>query len=499
MTNAPFLPRFRGSHGLLLFLGTLLVAFLLPPKSAQAQNCVASVTNSKGDSITITGLLTTSDPNENGEGEPVVFTSSGGELSATISNYFQAQTFTFKATQANETISGTNVGFDFDEGCTVTAVVTAKSLKFGILTQGDRDAMSNYAKALLIPASGYAIIAALCTETIIGGPICGLPFGSAAAITAGEAALIDLVATDPSDPNFMVIAQPVLLTVPPVVPGGVVTQAEANAFNALFLNEENVIAYAQALITSYNRAQGAFDAGNAFWENQQLQAAAQYQGALLGFLGAEGALRTNLANLLSADPNFAAFALTINQAFQGESVIAFSGLPPSILQALLTLGFDNNTINLITGQLFVQDINLVAGNIVSQGVSPNLLGALDTLLNTLGITVQISIKPGSGPPAVINPNSHGLTPVAILSSSTFNAVTQVNPASLTFGNTGNENSLAFCNTAGEDVNGDGLLDLVCHFDTQLAGFQAGSTAGFLRGLTITNVPIRGQEAITIVP
>jgi hypothetical protein len=112
--------------------------------------------------------------------------------------------------------------------------------------------------------------------------------------------------------------------------------------------------------------------------------------------------------------------------------------------------------------------------------------------------VDISIKPGSSP-SPINPKSHGTTPVAILSTSTFNAVTSVDPTTLTFGRTGTEQSLAFCNTGGEDVNGDGLLDLVCHFQTQLTGFQSGDTLGILMGKTFLGTPILGQDTIRIVP
>ena len=99
----------------------------------------------------------------------------------------------------------------------------------------------------------------------------------------------------------------------------------------------------------------------------------------------------------------------------------------------------------------------------------------------------------------INAGSHGKIPVAILSTATFNAVTDVDASSLTFGRTGNEQSLAFCDTGGEDVNGDGLPDLVCHFETQSTGFQAGDTLGILMGKTVQGATIVGQEAIVIVP
>jgi hypothetical protein len=107
--------------------------------------------------------------------------------------------------------------------------------------------------------------------------------------------------------------------------------------------------------------------------------------------------------------------------------------------------------------------------------------------------VTIDIKPGDDPPS-INVRSMGKIPVAILSSPTFNAPASVKPSSLTFGASGYEASLAFCSGA-EDVNGDGRLDLVCHFTTQLTGFQAGDKEGKLRGTTVSQVPIQGSDVI----
>jgi 6-phosphogluconolactonase (cycloisomerase 2 family) len=114
------------------------------------------------------------------------------------------------------------------------------------------------------------------------------------------------------------------------------------------------------------------------------------------------------------------------------------------------------------------------------------------------VSVNIEIKPGSSA-ATINPKSHGEIPVAILSSANFDAFRQVDTRSLTFGHSGNEQSLAFCNAAAEDVNGDGLPDLVCHFNTQQAGFVAGDTQGVLKGLTLDGRAILGTAPIQIVP
>lgn len=114
------------------------------------------------------------------------------------------------------------------------------------------------------------------------------------------------------------------------------------------------------------------------------------------------------------------------------------------------------------------------------------------------LNVAIDIKPGEDPPS-INPKSHGKVPVAILSSPTFDATTQVDRTSLTFGHTGDEQSLAFCNPGGEDVNGDGLPDLICHCETPKTGFQPGDTIGVLKGKTVTGIPIMGTDSIRIVP
>lgn len=49
----------------------------------------------------------------------------------------------------------------------------------------------------------------------------------------------------------------------------------------------------------------------------------------------------------------------------------------------------------------------------------------------------------------------------------------------------------------EDVNNDGLDDLVCHFDTRATGFQVGDTEGILKGLTVTGMPIEGSDSVRI--
>lgn len=109
--------------------------------------------------------------------------------------------------------------------------------------------------------------------------------------------------------------------------------------------------------------------------------------------------------------------------------------------------------------------------------------------------VAIDIKPG-GSQNRINPNSRGTVPVAILSSPTFDAPTEVDPGSLTFGRTGEEPSLAECDAHPRDVNGDGLPDLTCHFHTLTAAFQPGDTHGVLKGKIVLGRPFTGRDSVT---
>jgi 6-phosphogluconolactonase len=111
--------------------------------------------------------------------------------------------------------------------------------------------------------------------------------------------------------------------------------------------------------------------------------------------------------------------------------------------------------------------------------------------------VSIEVKPGDAVPA-INSQSKGKTPVAILASSTFDPLTQVDTSTLKFGHSGTENSLAFCNANGEDVNGDGLPDLVCHFNTPACGFLVGDSQATLTGKTLTGTAIAGTAAVNVV-
>jgi hypothetical protein len=58
-----------------------------------------------------------------------------------------------------------------------------------------------------------------------------------------------------------------------------------------------------------------------------------------------------------------------------------------------------------------------------------------------------------------------------------------------------------CSKNGEDVNGDGRLDLMCSFKNDPRLFAVGDTKGMLRGRTLDSpaILIQGVDAVTPVP
>lgn len=114
------------------------------------------------------------------------------------------------------------------------------------------------------------------------------------------------------------------------------------------------------------------------------------------------------------------------------------------------------------------------------------------------LTVGIDIKPGSYPNS-INLSSAGTVPVAILSSATFNA-TEVDPATVTLEGAAvklkGKSDNYMCGA--EDVNKDGLMDLICHVITNQLELQIGDSEGVLDGKTFSGQAIRGKDSINIV-
>lgn len=123
----------------------------------------------------------------------------------------------------------------------------------------------------------------------------------------------------------------------------------------------------------------------------------------------------------------------------------------------------------------------------------------DETNNTLAAAIdfcrpRIDIKPGSD----INPvnlKSRGVIPVAILGSETFD-VTAIDETTITFGPAGA--TIAHRHAHLEDVNQDGLMDMLVHFRTQETGIAPGDSEACLSAALYEGRVITACDNIRIV-
>jgi hypothetical protein len=112
--------------------------------------------------------------------------------------------------------------------------------------------------------------------------------------------------------------------------------------------------------------------------------------------------------------------------------------------------------------------------------------------------MNIDVKPGSPDPSPLNAKAKGVVPVALLGAKDFD-VKEVDVASLKFGKTGDEATVKHCQKNFHDFNGDGYLDLVCHFDNGAAGFSELDTMGTVKGMKAGKKAFRGHGRIKVTP
>ncbi len=112
------------------------------------------------------------------------------------------------------------------------------------------------------------------------------------------------------------------------------------------------------------------------------------------------------------------------------------------------------------------------------------------------VRLEIDIKPGSHPNS-IHPSRRGNLPVAILGSDAFD-VASIAVATLTFGPGG----ASFAHRNGphlEDVDGDGLTDLLAHYRVEEAGIATGDAEACVSGQLLDGTPFEGCDGVRAVP
>jgi hypothetical protein len=119
--------------------------------------------------------------------------------------------------------------------------------------------------------------------------------------------------------------------------------------------------------------------------------------------------------------------------------------------------------------------------------------------NDFILVVDIDIKPGSFPNS-INLTSTGLIPVAILTTDDFDATT-VDHTTVFFAGASEahiKSKSGEVKRHEEDIDGDGDIDLIFHFDIQETSLLCIDTVAYVTGQTYGGLPIAGSDSVNLV-
>ena len=318
-----------------------------------------------GDVVSGSVTVGTHDPGDDGEGETPTISTSDGKFTSSIPSYNLPTPFSFTVSTDNVHIDVCVTDSDGDEFLSSFSLsVNGKSaLTADQKTELNKAAADESAlsanDAMYAAAFGLGGVAAVAIFKVAtvgeAAGVAALLAGYTSAAHARKAADLTKLALDPPDPNYMVIAQPVVPSLPgqPYAAGGAFTQQEATALNNWLINSEQQIGEMDAAITALNRYAGAQAAGDATWQANQLQAAQNYLGQAAALLNAEPPLDSALETALSAGG--ATHTITETEAANFVTSVGTNGLPSNLLQVLTALGMDSTDITQVEGLVLVQN------------------------------------------------------------------------------------------------------------------------------------------------
>jgi len=163
---------------------------------------------------------------------------------------------------------------------------------------------------------------------------------------------------DPPDPNYMIIATPVVPSVTQISEQTGIPPNLAAATNALLLKGAEISAVSLALVTTLNRASGALAANDNIWIQRQLIAADTLKAQLGVDMAKKPELLVAFQNALSAAG--ITIEMTADDVETFESDVASDGLPSDQIAVLQRFGASQDIIDTATSLAFVQDASEVA-------------------------------------------------------------------------------------------------------------------------------------------
>ena len=182
------------------------------------------------------------------------------------------------------------------------------------------------------------------------------------------------------------------------------------------------------------------------------------------------------------------------------------GTPTGAPCTLSSSGFSCSLDTLKVGGSVAINVTIVPntpGTIVNQASASTDSTDTDTTNNGSSSTtivflpVEIDVQPGVGSSA-INVAKAGLIPVAILTTSSFDA-SIIDATSVCFGDDGSAAQRSCTETHGTghlmDVNKDKVADLLLHYEASQTGIDAGDTRACLTAVTTGGIHVYGCDTI----
>lgn len=307
------------------------------------------------------------------------------------------------------------------------------------------------------------------------GILCGTGFGLATLAMQASAFGVNLILQDPSDPNFTVIAQPVPIVLPTGMDCGDFPEC-----NSLVGNFLQIISLNRAIGTTNDRIQGAFDAGDTYWQTQQQQARQQYQHQLALLVSQNATLLENFQYAVQARTAAAgAMPMTLSAAdIATEQSNTQAGWTAEQQNVFAAMGFTPEQMDAIRSFQLAADTSTLGGSYYPETVTS---GDFYTMQSQFIGAFGDGTQPIPAPRVTVSIGALKLSgqryTLPLLSTATFDA-TQVAQNTITFGRTGTETTPLSCSNS--DNNKDKRIDKVCTFDKTAAGFQTGDTLAWVR-------------------
>jgi hypothetical protein len=178
-------------------------------------------------------------------------------------------------------------------------------------------------------------------------PPVAIVIGVLAYVSCAQGAYALNLSRDPVDTNFRAIAKPQTPPVPKVASGEGVSASAAAVVNRLLALQAKQLGLARAILTAFNRSQGAHVKKQTAWEKKQVRAAGQYAAQLSELMISEAKLRPSVRRAFSGP-----IVVSEDQAYEFQESLVFDGrLPPRVVSGLTRLGLTKAEQAEIHGQL----------------------------------------------------------------------------------------------------------------------------------------------------